>query len=182
MLPSFSLAEEAPELGVQFPERILCVLGSYLLLQRDRLILVDLRAAHARVLYESFGKEKGTVQTLMWPLEIDGCDEETVSELNGFGIECRLLGKKLVVDALPSMLDVAHFESFFTIWKEGKKLTQATTRYCRSLKKIYSMDEAHQLWRALQKCSDQIYDPSGNPIWTTVQETDLERMLKHAKA
>jgi DNA mismatch repair protein MutL len=179
-LPSFSLAEEAPELEMQFAERVLGVFGSYLMLEREGLILVDLKAAHARVLFESMGKEKGTAQALMWPLEIDGCDEETALELNELGIECRLLGKVLVVDALPGMLDVGHFQSFFTIWKEGKKLVQATTRFCRGLKKSYSSDEAYQLWRALQKCTDRLYDPSGNAIWVEVKETDLERMLKDA--
>lgn len=179
--PSFSLAETALELDIEFAEQVLTVFASYLLLRKENLILVDLKAAHARVLFESFQEEQKGVQTLIWPLEIDGCDEETADVLNGFGIECRLLGKRLVVDALPALLEPAHFQSFLTLLREGKKLSHVTSNYCRSLKKNYSMDEAFQLWRLLQKCQDRIYDPIGNAIWTELQENDLERIIKHAK-
>ncbi|PIS02325.1 MAG: hypothetical protein COT85_06040 [Chlamydiae bacterium CG10_big_fil_rev_8_21_14_0_10_42_34] len=163
------------ELDLGFQDRLLTVVGSYLLLEKDGLIFVDLRAAHARVLFESLKHKKGASQALIWPLEIALArgEEEKAEKLNELGIECRVLKRTLVVDALPSFLDATHFPDFFASWKVEKKIEKIATRFCRSVKKRFSMEEASVLWRQLQKCQDQTYDPLGNPIWVKVKEEEI---------
>ncbi len=174
---SFKAAEE--ELELIFPERALAVLGNYLLLQKEHLLLVHLRAAHARILFESFQSEKIVCQTLIWPLEIELApgEEEMAERLHELGIECRLLQRMLIIDALPPYLEAAHFSDFFALWKEGKKLDQMATRFCQNIQKRYSLDEALLLWRQLQTCKDRLYDPLGNPIWKEIREEDLGKVM-----
>ncbi len=184
--PTFSLAEESsllpPEetkLDFIFHDQPVAVLGSYLLLQKERLILVDLRAAHARILFEVFQFEKGASQALIWPLEITLAEgeEEVVEKLNKMGIECRILHRTLVVDALPPFLEAARFPEFFASWKEGKKIEYITTRFCRTIQKVYSLDEANLIWQRLQKCRDSTYDPLGKQIWVEIGEEKLGKLF-----
>jgi DNA mismatch repair protein MutL len=180
--PSFMLSEAEPippSLDLRFNDRILTVFGSYLLLQRETLILVDLCAAHARILFESLKSEKGNAQALIWPLEIELArgDEERAEELNAVGIECRVLNRLLIIDALPQFLNAAQFPDFFAAWKEGKKMEQITTRFCRSTKKTYLLDEAGHIWRCLQACSDTLYDPLGGRIWAEIKEDHLSKII-----
>lgn len=182
--PSFSLAEEflspslpisAPTLDFVFHDRPLAVIGSYLLLQKEALVMVDLRAAHARLLYESLQFEKGGSQALLFPLEVEILkgEESMVDRLNEAGIECRLLNRTLVVDALPPFLEAGQFPQFLNCWREGKKLEQIAARFCRSQQKVYSLDEASLIWRKVQRCKDAQYDPLGKPIWVVVKEEEL---------
>ncbi len=191
--PAFSFAEELPwerkeeapvELPLSFAERPLAVLGSFLLLQAEGLTLVDLAGAHARVLFETLKEERGASQALIWPLQLElkRGEEAIAEELQGIGIECRLLGSKtLVIDALPPFLEAAHFPLFLESWKEKKKLDQMAPHFCRRIKKSYSLEEANALWRRLQKCGDRLYDPLGRRIWTAVQAEDLEWMIRGSK-
>lgn len=178
---SFSFVNTPPSLSLPltFPSHPLALLGNYLLLQKEYLILVDLRAAHARVLFESLKDRKGASQALIWPLEIELArgEEEVADKLNEMGIECRILNRMLVIDALPPVLEAARFPEFFASWKEGKKIDQAALRFCRSCKKNYSMDEACLLWETLQTCSDPLYDPLGNVIWVEIKGEELWTIL-----
>lgn len=180
---AFPPAEEP--LPFSYPERPLRVLGNYLLLERETVLLIDLKAAWARVLFESLKFDKGTSQALIWPLEIALTREEAVegekmaAELIQIGVECRFLGQKTIaIDALPPFLDEAHFPTFFAKWREEKQLAPVATSFCRSFKRNYSLDEAISLWRRLQDCKDSLFDPLGNRIWISIQETDFERMIK----
>ena len=180
--PTFSFAETysaPPVLPIVFPEKVLTVLGPYLLLQKEHLILVDLRAAQARILFESFQGKKGPSEPLIVPLEMPLArgEEKVAEQLNEVGIECRILHKILVVDALPAGLEAALFPEFFANWKEGKRLDQAATRFCRSVKKKTSVDEAYLLWQKLQTCLDRLYDPLGNVIWVEIKEEELWTIL-----
>ena len=112
-------------LPLSFTDRCIAVIGSYLLLEKGHWIFVDLKAAHARILYESLQEEKGHSQTLMLPLEIHlaDADDEILEGLQKIGVEAHLLGRKtLCIDALPSSLEAADFPQFFENWREGKKL------------------------------------------------------------
>lgn len=177
--PPFQVNETVSDLHLVFADRPLTVFAHYLLLQKENLILVDLRAAHARVLFESLKVEKGLSQSLIWPLEIPLLrgEEHVEQELNELGIECRVLQRTLVIDALPPTLEAADFPVFFASWREDKKIDKVATQFCRSLKKSYRFEEGQALWRKLQNCSDVRYDPLGNPIWVEVKEADLDRWL-----
>ena len=184
-LPEFepSLIEEKKQetLDLLYEDKPLFLFGPFLLLQKEVLLLVDLRAAHARILYEMLSQKQKTSQSLIWPIEIEleKGEEVCLEELHGMGIECRLLGEKtLAVDALPPFLDAAYFPLFFKNWKRGKDIKGSATHVCRNASKKYSMEEAQLLWQRLQQCSDRKYDPSGNPIWAEMKETDFDNLLR----
>lgn len=175
--------EETGKFEFVFSEKAVAVLGPYLLLEKEGLILVDLKAAYARILYDSLRFEKGASQALIWPLEIplEQEEEERAGALSEVGIECRILKKTLVVDALPPFLEAADFPKFFAEWREGKKIEQITSRFCRSTKKHFSLDQAILYWKHLQKCRDRLYDPLGNLIFVEVREEDLSKILNRGK-
>lgn len=179
---SFATGEQPPELALSFPERPLAVLGRFLLLQKEALTLVDLAAAHARVLFEELQSEKAGRQTLLWPLEIELArgEEGIAEELSVLGIECRVLKRTLIVDALPPCLEPTQFSQFLDSWKEKRKLANCASHFCRKVRKTYLLEEAAVLWRKLQTCSDRLYDPLGNRIWTEVSEKNWEQIL-HAR-
>ncbi len=174
-----STQEMIPELNLEFHDQVLGVFGTILLLRRENLLVVDLTAAHARILFESLKYEKPESQTLLWPLEIplERDEEISLEELSTIGIEARILKKTLVVDAIPSCIEEAHFAPFYAHWKEGKKMETTATRFCRSLRKSYLLDEALLIWKKLQKCRDVLYDPLGNSIWRELEEKDLHQLI-----
>jgi len=185
----FSLAEESPpllhqasSLGLDFQvaERPLAIVDGYLFLQAEGLLLVDLRLAYARVLYESLKEKQGAAQSLMWPLETEVEEEGMVEELQAMGIECRLIGKRrLAVDALPALLEPSDFPDFLQAWVEGKKrLDLAASRYAKGTKRVFTADEAYLLWKQLLKCRDSLYDPGGRRIWKRVEGEHLKSFLE----
>ncbi|MBU6383190.1 MAG: DNA mismatch repair endonuclease MutL [Verrucomicrobia bacterium] len=173
---------EEKELDWIMQEKPLAILGPYLLLQGEDLILVNLQAAHARVLFETLSWEKGSAQTLLWPIEIPMTteEEERAVQLEKWGIECRILKKRLVVDALPPFLEPTDFPQFYAEWKEGKKIEEIATRFCRSLRKNCTLEQGVALWREVQKCKDRNHDPLGAPICKRLTEEDLDRWMIRA--
>ncbi len=168
-------------LSFDFPssERPLAIVEGYFFLQAEGLLLVDLRLAYARVLYESLKEKKGTAQTLLWPLEAEIDDIGIVEELQAFGIECRLIGKsRLAVDALPSLLDPEDFPEFLNAWREGKKLDAAALRTSRASCRKFSIETAFMLWRQLLQCPESVYDLAGRRIWDRVDASMLKKLLE----
>lgn len=179
----FEYKVEETQLEWETPDVPLAVLGRFFLLQRKNLLLVDLKAAHARLLYESLSFEKSGAQALMWPLEIPILPEEEPKaiSLQEIGVECRILKKRLVIDALPPWLESSDFPQFYAEWKGGKKMEEIATRFCRSLSKSFSIDQAIAMWREVQKCKDRLYDPLGNSIYTEIGEEDLAHFVLKGK-
>ncbi len=190
MPPAFSFAEtfqpaefrdEERKLDFIFPDKPLAVLGRYLLVEKEGLVLIDLKAVHARILFESMKRDAQLPgQALIWPLEIklESGEEEKALALKEIGIECRVLKRTLVIDALPPFLAAADFPSFFKEWREGKNREQIATRFCSSIRQQFSLDQAFQMWTQVQKCMDPLYDPLGNLIYKNITEEELGRILK----
>lgn len=178
--PPLPFKVEETEFAWISTERPLAVFGPFLLLQTEGLLLIDLRAAHARVLFETLRFEKGVAQTLLVPLEIplSAGEEERVMQLEELGIECRILKNRLVIDALPPFLGASDFSQFYAEWKGGKKIEETATRFCRSRQKTFSLEQALHLWKEVQKCKDSLYDPLGSPIFAKVGEEDFAKILK----
>ncbi len=184
--PQFSFCEPTP---FSFPAiqqtlefvvhaRPLYVLGKYLLMEKEGLILVDLQSARSRIFFEEIVSGKPQLQTLLFPLEVIESDPEIADALQKIGFDCRLMGeKKMVIDAMPSTLDPSEFPAFFDAWKEGKKLEIASKFYGH---KRFTIDEAMHLWNRLQLCKDQLYDPLGKKIWGKIEPKDLECLLKES--
>lgn len=178
--PMFSQNFKAIPLVFDLPisERPLAVIDHFLLLQREGFFLIDLQAAHARVLFETLGRKKTGTQMLLQPLEVFVENEEIVEELTGLGIDCRWIGKStLAIDALPTWLEASGFESFLAAWQKGKKREAASVNYCRSLKKKYTLDEAISLWQELQNCEECQLDPNLKPIWIKIEKQHLQSLF-----
>jgi len=185
--PAFSLPEDfirtsckqsQDPLPWEMEEKPLVIQGKYCLMEKEGLILFDLAAAHARILFEQFCDSKRQIQPLLWPLELDAKDPETVLQLEKIGVECRWIGTgRIAVDALPSHLESSEFPEFYDIWKEGKKVEDAASRFCHRLQKRYSFQEAVSLWQSLQKCKDRLYDPLGKKIWTELNLKEVSSWL-----
>ncbi|HSX37711.1 MAG TPA: DNA mismatch repair endonuclease MutL [Chlamydiales bacterium] len=169
----------SPSFDFSFALRPLAILDGLFLLQAEELLLIDLKKAHARVLYESIKKGPTAAQALMWPIEVSVKDEQIVDELQSMGIECRWIGKKTIaIDALPSLLQPEDFFDFLDAWSIGKKLDMAVCRYASSTKKKFAPDEACLLWKKLLQCSDSLYDPLGRRIWKNVNIEQLKKILE----
>jgi DNA mismatch repair protein MutL len=184
---SFSLAEEpscvphaAEPLSFDFPliEKPLAIVDHLFLLQSEELLLIDLAAARANILSEDLQKKTGEIQTLIWPLEVIIEDEAMIEELQAMGIECRLIGKRMVaIDALPSLLDPSDFADFLQSWRVGKRIDLAANRYARASKKHFTLEEGLFLWKRLQKCRSPQYDVEGKKIWEKIDAGRLKSIL-----
>jgi DNA mismatch repair ATPase MutL len=148
------------------------VIGSFLLVdQVSDLFLVDLRDA-----YEERVLAVGEKQTLLWPLEMGLSSDEPIEEimehLQQAGLEVRRVGAKhLAIDALPKWLAAADVPDFLSILKsdltEGIPLQETLRRYCRAVRRRFTLDEAEALWRQ-----------SSAKAQVRIEEKDLERLLK----
>jgi DNA mismatch repair ATPase MutL len=142
-------------------------------------LLVDLKGAEARILYEKMSKES-CPEPLLWPLEMD-CDvpEETVELLKGIGIESRALGKRrLAIDALPSGMKETLAVEFIRHYSVERKLAASLTRICRSRAKKFSLEEGSMIWEKLQLAADRNYDPLGKRIASPLSEDDLAKQFE----
>ncbi len=159
----------------------IALLGDFLLLEDRPWKLVDLRGAEARILFEEMEKPKPLMQPLLWPHEMQlGPGEEAerlVELLSGIGIEARAMGKKrLAIDAVPVGLETAYLESFIQQYganKTERRLAASLTRICRASSRKFSLEEASAIWRRLQSCVDQKYDPLGRKIVVSLTEDQL---------
>lgn len=175
---SQNIQAEPLSFNFAFPQRPLAIIDHFLLLQREGFFLIDLQAAHARVLFETLEKKKGEAQMLLHPIELTDETEETFEELTSLGVECRWIGKTvLAIDALPRWLDISSFDSFLSSWKKGKKKEVATLNYCRSLKKKYTLEEALALWEELHNCQEPQLDPNLKPIWIQLEKQHLQTLF-----
>jgi DNA mismatch repair protein MutL len=178
VFPSFSFKTNDSNLHFEIPERPLAVVDHFLFLQKEGFLLIDLQAVHARVLFESFQQKRRDFQNLLHPIQLELDSEMEVEELSELGIECRWIGKGTVaIDALPYWLEPSSFDQFFSSWQKGRKIEDAALKYCRSLKKRYTMDEAIDLWKALQNCREKTLDPHLKPIWVQLQKQQLEKLF-----
>lgn len=179
----FSREEEATfrpqELSLAFIEKPIAFIEGILFLQKASFLAIDIRLAHARVLYEMMQKkeDKWGIQKLIFPVELDVADEEVVEHLMKLGLECRWMGRKrCAVDAMPAFLDQEELQAFVDLWQQnGKKLDLSCSFYANKRKKEYTFSEALEIWKYLLQCQDQTYDPMGRKI---VVSLDYKRLKK----
>ncbi|OGN55646.1 MAG: hypothetical protein A2796_00525 [Chlamydiae bacterium RIFCSPHIGHO2_01_FULL_44_39] len=178
--PHFKVEETGFEF-VYSDRGLAVILGRFLLVEREKPLFIDLKAAHARLFFESLIMQSPASQVLMVPIEIElkKEEEELAEQLGELGIECRLLKRRLVVDALPPFLEEKHFFEFFQKFLEGKPIEEITTRLIQASPKRYSFEEGMQIWQKVKECKDFYYDPKGNPIFVKICEIDMERFMEN---
>ncbi|NGX51500.1 MAG: DNA mismatch repair protein MutL [Chlamydiae bacterium] len=189
-VPTFNLEESLVELPVvgQFSSFLLLD-GRMVDLQLphapppyDGLILVDLNAAHARILYERFlSSGVAPLQVLMIPLTLDFAPHECeklslhLKEIETMGVEMRPFGEScLIVDALTPEIDESSVKSLIHALLEEfdqnasekelqKKLALTVSRYASSQKKGWTILEARHLVKKLLKTDSPFLSPKGKP-------------------
>lgn len=160
--------------------RPIALIGSFALLDGSSLVLLDLKGAESRILFENMQKPKPSAHPLLFPLEIPLSLEEVskadfwISELGSLGVEARLLGAKtLVIDTLPFGIEPEDVPDFLASYKTDRKLASMVCRFCRARKKIYSLEEALRIDQKLSECKDSLYDPIGRPICREIKEEQV---------
>jgi DNA mismatch repair protein MutL len=179
--------------------------GLYVLAQnRAGLVLVDMHAAHERVLYEGFKRQlaAGTLpaaQRLLEPIAIGAAEHEIDSllaaapdfERLGFEIE-RLAPGRLAVRAVPAMLATADLPALFRELladlaeeRGAHHLDNAAHRVlgtlaCRSAIHAHrrlSLVEMDALLRQMEATERSAQCNHGRPTWTTLPLADLDRLF-----
>jgi len=183
-------------------EALAQVHGIYILAQNEEgLILVDMHAAHERVLYEKLKAQTGTVATqlLLAPVTV----EMKVDELDllmaqreewhaaGFDVE-RLAPETLVVRSVPAMLPredigalVRDVVGDVTSDSATHHLDSATDRLlgtiaCRSAIHAHrrlTLPEMNALLRQMEQTPRADQCNHGRPTWTQVSLHELDRMF-----
>jgi DNA mismatch repair protein MutL len=175
--------------------------GIYILAQNDAgLVLVDMHAAHERVLYEKLKSQTGAIATqlLLAPIpielkvdEVDALMEQRADWVAaGFDIE-RLAPETLVVRSMPALLpreDVAALvRDVIADAADGTThhLDSATDRLlgtiaCRSAiraNRHLTIPEMNALLRQMEQTPRADQCNHGRPTWTQVTLTELDRMF-----
>jgi DNA mismatch repair protein MutL len=188
----------APPLG----EALAQVHGLYILAQNSQgLVLVDMHAAHERVLYEKLKAQAGTVATqlLLTPvtveMKVDELDQLMTQQDEwqsaGFDLE-RLAPETLIVRSVPAMLpneDIAALvrEVVGDVASDSAShhLDSATDRLlgtiaCRSAIHAHrrlTLPEMNALLRQMEQTPRADQCNHGRPTWTQVSLHELDRMF-----
>jgi DNA mismatch repair protein MutL len=197
-------AEAVPGAGTQpLGTALAQVHGIYILAQNDQgLVLVDMHAAHERVLYEKLKEQSGKdvpTQALLVPVAV----EMKVDELDalmtqaeewraaGFDLE-RLAPETLVVRSVPAMLPADDIPALVrevvgdvTSDSASHHLDSATDRLlgtiaCRSAIHAHrrlTLPEMNALLRQMEQTPRADQCNHGRPTWTQVSLLELDRMF-----
>jgi DNA mismatch repair protein MutL len=205
-LPAMAPASDdpAPSAGPVAPlgEALAQVHGIYILAQNEHgLVLVDMHAAHERVLYEKLKAQQGSAATqlLLAPitvtLKVDELDalmaQRTDWESAGFELE-RLAPDTLVVRAVPALLpreDIAALvrdvvggvtEDGAAHHLDGASDRLLGTIACRSAIHAHrrlTLAEMNALLRQMEQTPRADQCNHGRPTWTQVTLPELDRMF-----
>lgn len=199
-----ALSEDAPAASSAQPlgEAVAQIHGLYILAQNAQgLVLVDMHAAHERVLYERLKAQSGRVATqlLLAPvtvaLKVDEIDalmaQQAQWQAAGFDLE-RLAPETLAVRAVPAMLPrndvpVLVREVVDGMTEEGAShhLDAATDRLlgtiaCRAAIHAHrrlNLAEMNVLLRQMEQTPRADQCNHGRPTWTQISLAELDRMF-----
>ena len=165
----------------------------------DGFLMVDLKGAEARVLFERYlHRESLPMQTLMVPLELEfppveaSIIETSIAAFKEMGIEIRLFGNgRFIIEALST--DIEPEEVTFFIQKclevfdqklpekeREKKLAITLSSCARSRKKGWTILEGKQLVKSLLKTASPFICPKGNKIITHIGHDTLQSYFQKA--
>lgn len=156
----------------------------------EGLVLVDLLAVRARLLFDTLQKpdKKMASQSLMFPITLSFSTLEMaqiisdLSLLEQCGFELRPIGEtSLLIEAHPPFLAEDKLKDIIldlsTIKERERKLASVASRLARSGKKRFTQIEAVRLYEDLQKSSDPNHCPLGKRICVQWSHIDLERLF-----
>jgi DNA mismatch repair protein MutL len=196
--------EEIPPLGFALGQ----LMGIYILAQNNQgLIIVDMHAAHERVVYEklksAFDNHTLSMQPLLIPVTFqgDGLDVATAEEnkeiLSELGFEIAILSPTtLAVRAVPAMLkdaDVAKLArdllSELREFDASQILTSRRNELLSSMachntvraNRILSVSEMNALLREMEATERYEQCNHGRPTWFEISLANLDKMFMRGK-
>ena len=200
-------AEQAPAPSPSLHWKFLApTSGRYLLFQSDSgLILLDYRAAHRRVLYDSLLKSwkesSAPSQPLLFPesIELDPISTESIDSqldlLNKTGFEIERFGKMVFrIHAVPAWLQLENLQSFIQDFiskaQEGllrskqsdlihETLAKIATQHAATTALPQTEHEASRLALELLATSNPLASPSGHRTYFELSQTEIQRKLGH---
>lgn len=182
--------------------------GVYLLAQNAKgLILVDIHAAHERIVYEqlktSLDQRKLAIQRLLAPVtfHVDSLDRATVEEnqqlLQALGFEINMLSESsLVIRAIPAMLQGANIEQLtrdvLREIREGDPALLLTAQHnellatmaCHSAVRAHrqlTLAEMNTLLRQMEQTDRADQCNHGRPTWFEITLAELDKMFMRGK-
>ncbi len=168
--------------------------------QQGGVIVVDLHAAHARILFETLLKQAAQApasQGLLIPGVLSVSLEEEVlihtyeEELAQIGFEVRQCGKnKFLVESVPPFIEAAEaieaLKEILVELQEGmqrnagsdeklRQLAQAACRFARGRKRLFMLQEAEGIFKQLIQTSSPTFCPSGNLTLIYMGQHEIEK-------
>lgn len=192
---------------VQQQVKVLASIPSYLIIdaetmpeRSDGLCLMDQRAAHRRIIYESLNRDQIEVQQLLIPItwRVTPQEKALVNEhlevFKQLGMQLHESGPDcFLIDAVPTALksegietilrEVLHhmevFEDAEYFKKElEKRIAEAAGHAAISSKAKLSLFEAQKLVDRLMKCENPTQCPSGKPIFKQLSPEELASQFR----
>lgn len=183
------------------------IFGTLILAQRsDELILIDMHAAHERIVYEklkqSYMEKDIVIQGLLIPLQLE-LSEDLISIFSEFsqyfkqiGFESKLEGSNLVITAVPQILK--DFEIKALILGALANLGETETsdliddkiESCLSAMACYnairanevlSIAEMNEMLRQMEQTLKIDQCNHGRPTWVSLKRDDLEQLFMRGK-
>ena len=204
--PSFDFEQGAEDLPVLslFDHYLMVYPSSLIVLPYspppyDGFLMVDLKGAEARVLFEKYlHKEPLPLQSLVVPIEVEFSSleasmiEASRDAFKEMGIEIRLFGNgRFIIEALS--IDIKREEAAFFLQKclevfdqklpereREKKLAITLSNCARSRKKGWTILEGKQLVKILLKTTSPFICPKGNKIITHIGHDTLKSYFQKA--
>lgn len=175
--------------------------------ETEGLILIDQKAAHARVIFEKLTKNaKGQIvaqQSLLIPHSLEVTPFEAnllrhnLAALQELGIHIQEFGPNtFLIDAIPQIFGNTDMEMFLRdlihdlletqnthsteqlLQKEkAKQMALAASRASATHERCLSLEEAQSLLQQLLKCSDPTRCPSGKSTFAKITSEDLRKIF-----
>jgi len=165
----------------------------------EKLVLVDLSALFAYILYEKIKNKKiSSLQNLLVPinifLDVDDLNfvEENLKTFLELGFDIRIISQNAIsIDAIDEMIDQNNIKNLFFLILEDlkkcskseminkvyeKKLLQSILQF--SKKKNYTKQDAVELLKKLKNLKNIDFDLFGNPFIMKLTKTKIEKIFK----
>ncbi len=169
-------------------------------------ILVDLLAAQARILFDTFlnhSELRAVRQALLIPVVLAVSVEEEIllhayeEEMIKIGFDIRQCGKnKFIIDAIPLAVEAGQaldvLREILVELAEGqagrlnaeerlRKLAQAASRFARGRKKGFVLQEAEEILKQLMQTSSPSFCPKGNLTMIYMSQDEIEKKFNSSK-